>query len=144
MSSEQGSKVMTTEDARSVVRRYIDQVWNGGDVVALEELTVPDFTYSLAGQPPKDRTSMVGFLRETRTAFPDWRVEIDDLIVEGGLAAVRWHGKVTHRGPFRGIPATGRVIDVSGINVYRVSDGRIAAEWEQTDSLGMLMQLGVT
>ncbi len=134
---------MKTDDARSVVRRYVDRVWNGGDVVALEELTVPDFTYALGGQPPRDRTGMVQFLRETRAAFPDWRVEIDDLIVEGDLAAVRWHGKVTHAGPFRGISATGRVIDVSGINVYRVSNGRIAAEWEQTDSLGMLVQLGV-
>jgi steroid delta-isomerase-like uncharacterized protein len=132
-----------TEDARILVRRYIDRVWNGGDAAALEELTLPDFTYSLGGQPPRDRTGMAQFLRETRAAFPDWRVETDDLIVEGDLAAVRWHGRVTHTGPFRGVPATGRRIDVSGINVYRVSNGRIAAEWEQTDSLGMLLQLGV-
>ena len=54
-----------------------------------------------------------------------------------------WAGTVTHEGDFRGIPATGRRIQVSGINMYRVEDGRIGAEWEQMDSIGMLQQMGV-
>ncbi len=136
-------QAMTIDQVKQLVRRYIDEVWNRGDVAALEDLTTVGFEYRLGGQPARGRAAMAQFLAETRAAFPDWHVEIADLVVEGNLAAVRWHGQVTHAGPFRGIPATGRCIAVSGINLYHVSEGRIAAEWEQTDSLGMLQQMGV-
>lgn len=134
---------MSNPDIRQLVRRYIEEVWNRGDLAALEALTLPGFMYHLGGQPARDRDALAQFIRGTHVAFPAWRVEILDLIVEGNRAAVRWAGQVTHGGPFRGIPPTGRRIAVSGINVYEVSEGRIAAEWEQTDSLGMLQQMGV-
>jgi steroid delta-isomerase-like uncharacterized protein len=85
---------------------------------------------------------MLEFLKAVHAAFPDWRVRIEDMVVDGATAAVRWTGEVTHEGPFHGIPATGKRISVSGINLYRTQDGRIAQEWEQMDSLGMLAQLG--
>ncbi len=134
---------MSAEDVGRIVRRYIEDVWNRGDLAALDALTTPAFAYHLGGQPPRDRSAFGQFIRATHVAFPDWRVEILDIIVEGQRAAVRWSGRVTHEGPFRGIAPTGRTITVSGINVYEVTDGRIAVEWEQTDSLGMLQQLGV-
>lgn len=49
---------------------------------------------------------------------------------------------MTHQGPFYGLPPTGRQIKASGINIYRIVGGKVDAEWEQTDSLGMLQQLG--
>jgi len=134
---------MNATDTRDLIRRYVEDVWNRGDLAALEALTVPAFAYRLGGQPARDREALAQFIRGTHVAFPDWRVEILDLIVEDNRAAVRWSGQVTHLGPFRGVPPTGRRITVSGINVYEVSEGRIAVEWEQTDSLGMLQQLGV-
>lgn len=134
---------MSTTNVEQLVRRYVEEVWNRRDLAALEALTLPTFAYYLNGQPARDRTALGQFIRGTQTAFPDWRVEILDVIVEGDRAAVRWSGQVTHGGPFRGIPPTGRKIRVTGINVYEVSEGRIAVEWEQTDSLGMLQQLGV-
>jgi predicted ester cyclase len=56
--------------------------------------------------------------------------------------AVRWRGEATHLGAFQGLPPTGRRITVNGINLYRVHAGKVVEEWEQTDSLGMLRQLG--
>jgi steroid delta-isomerase-like uncharacterized protein len=134
---------MSRTSVGQLVRRYIEHVWNRGDLAAFEALTAPAFAYRLGGQPARDRAGFAEFIGATHAAFPDWRVEILDLIVVGNRAAVRWSGRVTHKGPFRGIPATGRVVTVSGINVYEVIEGRIAAEWEQTDSLGMLQQMGV-
>lgn len=78
-----------------------------------------------------------------RTAFPDWRVQIVEIIVEGNTVVIRWQGQVSHQGVFQGIPPTGKRVNVSGINIYHVTKGKIAAEWEQTDTLGMLQQLGV-
>ncbi len=134
---------MTPDEVKDLVRRYIDEVWNHANLAVLDELTAQNFVYHLGGQPARDRAAMVLFVRGTRTAFPDWHVEIADIVAESGSAAVRWHGLVTHGGPFRGLAPTGRRISVSGINVYRIVGGRIVAEWEQMDSLGMLQQLGV-
>ena len=166
-------------EPKDLVTTYIEDVWNQGNLTALADLTTPDFTYHLGGQPPRDRSAMAKFLAGTREAFPDWHVDIEDMVgqdsgdnpgdnrgedhgedfgenhgedrsarvgAETGdkpLVAVRWTGTVTHLGPFHGAPATGRRISVSGINVYRLRDGKIAQEWEQMDSLGMLAQLGL-
>ncbi len=133
---------MAIDELENVVRRYIEQIWNRGDLSALEDQTTRDFKYYLGGQPGRDRAAFGEFVAATRTAFPDWRVEIAEMISGDDAVAVRWHGRVTHLGPFRGMPATGRTITVTGINIYDVRDGRVAAEWEQMDSLGMLQQMG--
>ncbi len=134
---------MTDRDAPAIVKEYIDSVWNRGDIEALHRLTTPLFQYYLGGQPGRGHAEMVAFLSETRRAFPDWRVAISTILSEDNHVVVQWSGRVTHEGAFRGIPATGKQIDVSGINLYRIEDGKIAEEWEQMDSLGMLRQLGV-
>lgn len=133
---------MAKEESRNLVLKYIEEVWNAGNVRALEDLTVESFRYHLGGQPPRDRTAMAQFLEEVREAFPDWRVRIEEVVAEGTTVAVRWTGTVTHEGNFHGIPATGKQVSVSGINLYLIEGGKISQEWEQMDSLGMLQQLG--
>lgn len=135
---------MPRSAAIGLVREYIEAVWNRDDLEALERLTTPDFEYTLGGQPSRNRAAMAEFLSMTRKAFPDWRVDIADIVADDHSVAVRWEGAVTHGGPFYGIPPTGKKVKVSGISLYRVADGRIQAEWEQMDSLGMLGQLGIT
>lgn len=134
---------MSNEETRAVVLRYIDAVWNRGDMAAFAELTTPEFRYHLGGQPALDREGMRGFLTMVRVAFPDWRVEPAEVVAEADLVAVRWSGEVIHQGPFHGIPPTDRKIFVGGINLYKVAGGRVTTEWEQMDTLGMLRDLGV-
>lgn len=130
-------------DAEALVARYIEEVWNQGDLASLDALTAPGFEYRLGGQPPRDRAAFAEFLAQTRTAFPDWRVEPDHIIADPEGVAVRWHARATHRGRFHGILPTGRTIRVTGINLYAIEQGRIASEWEETDTLAILQQLGV-
>ncbi len=134
---------MSPAACRSLVATYIDRVWNAGDLAALDELTTPNFRYTLAGQPSINLAGMTQFLKLVRDGFPDWHVEIVALLCEGSLVAARWQGHATHQGEFRGLAATGRRIAVCGMNFYEIADEKIAAEWEQMDSLGMLQQLGV-
>jgi len=130
-------------DKKEIVLKYIEAVWNNADVSSLDDLTLETFRYHLAGQPPRNRTQMHQFINTVHTAFPDWRVEIRNIVAEGKSVAVRWEGMVSHLGEFQGIPPTGKQIVVSGINMYLIEDGKIAREWEQMDTIGMLMQLGV-
>ncbi len=126
----------------SLVKKYIEKCWNGADLHAFEEYAAPDFTYYLGSQTGKNIALMKEFLLAVHTAFPDWKVDIRDLVVASNSVAVRWDGLVTHKGVFLGIPPTGKQIKVYGMSFYRIMDGKIIEEWEQMDSLGMLMQLG--
>ena len=127
---------------REVIKQYIERIWNNCDIAALEEFTSGEFSYQLGGQPPRDINAMKEFIVSVHEAFPDWRVDIKDISAEEDLIAVRWEGKVTHKGPFHGIAPTGRQINVCGINIYKLQNEKILQEWEQMDSLGMLGQLG--
>jgi steroid delta-isomerase-like uncharacterized protein len=130
-------------NAQALVLEYLESVWNQGDAKAFEALTTPDFVYYLGGQPTRGRSEMMQFLEMVRSAFPDWRVEVVECIADNNRVAVRWRGEVTHLGAFHGIPPSGKRISVSGINIYHVVNGKITAEWEQMDSLGMLGQIGM-
>jgi steroid delta-isomerase-like uncharacterized protein len=134
---------MSINDPKHLISKYIEDVWNKADLGVLENLTNGTFTYHLGGQPPRDISAMRKFLQDVHMAFPDWRVEIQDIVVEDNLVAVRWSGKATHNGIFHGVPPTGEQISVCGMNMYRIENGKISLEWEQMDSLGMLQQLGI-
>lgn len=133
---------MENSDTKALVIDYIEAIWNRSDPDSLERLTAPSFAYRLGEQPARDRASMRQFLEGLRAAFPDWHVEIVELVAEHETVAVRWSATATHHGAFHGIAPTGRRIRVSGINMYRVAAGAITEEWEQMDSLGLLRQLG--
>ena len=83
------------------------------------------------------------FMGEFRSAFPDFHTTIEDQIAEGDRVATRWTMRGTHEGEFRGIPATGNQISVTGIGIFRFSDGKVVESWDNFDQLGMMQQLGV-
>ncbi|MFO7635668.1 MAG: ester cyclase [Caldilinea sp.] len=76
-------------------------------------------------------------------AFPHYEMLAEDLIAEDDRVVVRFKIRGTHQGDFMGIPATGRPIDVPGIIIYRIADGRIVEHWMETDAMSMMQQLGV-
>lgn len=84
-----------------------------------------------------------GFYDAVWGAFPDARLEIEDVVSEGDRVACRYAMKATHQGPFQGIPATGRQITLTGITILRLVNGRCVERWNQADFLGLMQQLGV-
>ncbi len=77
--------------------------------------------------------------------FSDVRSTIDDMLVDGEAAVIRWTWEGTHSGtsPSLGIPATGKRVRFVGCSVYYFREGKIAEQWEYGDMLGLLQQLGV-
>ena len=76
-------------------------------------------------------------------AFPDGRVEVVDQVAEEDRVAVRWSFVGTHEGPLDSLPATGRKVELDGISIHRIEDGRVAETWEASNTLLFLQQLGV-
>ena len=71
------------------------------------------------------------------------RFTVEEMIAEGDRVVVRWTGSGTHVGAFMGIPPTGRSFTISGIDIYRMADGKMAEHWHVVDQLALLGQLGL-
>jgi steroid delta-isomerase-like uncharacterized protein len=78
-----------------------------------------------------------------RLAFPDLKMNIDLIVAENDLVAVRWTATGTNSGTGNGLPATGKSVKVSGQATFRLVDGKIAEEWATGDTLGIMRQLGL-
>ncbi len=133
---------MSVEANKDQTRQIIDQGWNKGIMDALDDLISPDFVSHTASNPNETRDGFKQRVQMVRTAFPDWEMTADEMLGEGDRVVTRWRARGTHRGSFRGIPATGKKIEVTGIAIDRVLDGKRVEGWVEWDMLGLLQQLG--
>jgi steroid delta-isomerase-like uncharacterized protein len=133
---------VTAEVNKGILRRALD-VWNSGDLAALDGLFAPGVVMHLRGRP--DVTGLDAYrayLVALRAAFPDQQWLPEDLIAEGDRVVLLWTLRGSHRGELMGTAPTGREVTVTGISAYRVADGKVAEIWVQSDTLGLLQQLG--
>jgi steroid delta-isomerase-like uncharacterized protein len=127
---------------RALVRRFIEDFWAGGDLSRVEEFLAPDYIEHnlLPGQEP----GLEGYKRRflaLRAAFPDVHITIDDVLAEADRVMARVTIEGTHLGPFLGQPASGRVVRMAAINIYRVANDRIAERWGVQDLYGLMRQI---
>jgi len=134
------------DDALSVTRRLFEEVVNHGRLDLIDELVAEDAVEheELPIASGEMRTDLRMWLTELRHAFPDYHVEVQDVIAEDDKVVARERITGTNVGPLMGIPPTGRPICVAGIDIVRVADGRIVEHWGMTDSQTMARQLGFT
>ena len=127
----------------AVVRRAFDEIAQGNLDVA-DEIIAPEYVrHDLAGGPDAHGPDGVKrLIAGLRTAFPDIKTTIEDIFADGEKVVVRFSVRGTHSGPFMGIAPTGREAIWCGVNIYRVSGGRIRETWQLADGLGILRQLG--
>lgn len=134
---------MTTEQNKAVIRRLNDEFWNKGNVSVVDDVVAADFVdHDTPGKAP-GREGLKQFIIPFRDAFSDIQSTVEDLIGEGDKITWRWTFRGTHSGPVMGIPATGKVITLTGITIDRIAGGQIVERWNQMDAMGMLQQLGV-
>jgi len=133
---------VSTEVNRAVVRRLMNEAYTNPGVH--DELVAEDYVGHFPPNPTlHGPEGLKRFNAQAVTAFPDVHASIEDLVAEGDEVVVRWTLRGTHEGELRGgIPATGRRVEVSGITISRIRDGRLVENWGNYDLLGMLQQLG--
>ena len=133
-----------TMDHATTLRRFYDLI-NAGDVDGFGELLADDFveheeTPGLA--PTKE--GVKAFFRMYIAAFPNLRMDPEDVLASGDKVVARVRATGTHEGEFMGMPATGKSIDVQAIDIVRFGDDGLAREhWGVFDVMGMMQQLGV-
>jgi predicted ester cyclase len=135
----------TTLDAnRRLVERYFGEVWNGGDVDALDELLDPAYVNHTPSvpNPPPGPDGLKPIVLAIRTGFPDLHYAIEELVVTEERVVARVTMTGTHQGSLFGLAPTGRRVRVNQINIERVQGGRIVEHWRVTDELTLMRQLG--
>ena len=131
------------ERNRAIARSIFEVGLNGGDPDVIARITAPDFIDHDIHVPtgltgPEDlRQALIAI----RTGFPDIHVTVEQTLAEGEWVATRntWRG--THLGPFNGIRATGRKIEITGIVLWRIVGGLIKERRATLDTLSLMRQL---
>jgi steroid delta-isomerase-like uncharacterized protein len=97
-------------------------------------------TAALLDQYVNDR-ALKEHIFEAEAAFPEYVLDVHQIVSEGDIVAVRASFNGTHRHPFAGVPATGKTVSVPLMIFYRVAEGRIQEHWMQMDSQSLMSQL---
>lgn len=136
MSSRPSSTASSVADGKTLVRRYLDDVFSGGNLAAMDEY--------LAGDEFKQ--GVAELVSRWRTAFSDFRLDVDDVVAEGDRVVTVEIMSGTHDGVYQSrigpIDATGREVKWSRIAVRYLKDGRFVDGFWEEDDLGLLQQLG--
>lgn len=135
---------MPAEENKAVIRRLVEEAWNKGNLDVLGEIIAPNHVHHDRATPglhtgPEGERQLI---TTYRAAFPDMQLRLDDLVAEGDKVVHRWTVRATHQGPLMGIPPTGKRIEVAGISIDRLANGKIVESWVAWDSLGLLQQFG--
>lgn len=134
---------MSTEENKALVQRML-HMFVSGDVSTLDQFITPNWVNHDPSLPPLQ--GYEGFKQLVmlfRSAFPDMQVEFEDMLAEGDKVAGRFRLRGTNTGSFRGIPPTGKAVDITATGIIRVVDGKVTDNWVNVDALGLMQQLGV-
>jgi steroid delta-isomerase-like uncharacterized protein len=137
---------MPQADPASLLRRWFDEIWNQGRIETVDELLTEDAV--MWGTRRPDQSSRGGaefkeFYHRQRSATPDVRIHLDQVVQEGDTAFARWTVTATHTGDGLGISPTNREIKLSGMSACRVREGKIVEAWNLWDQIGLARQLGL-
>jgi steroid delta-isomerase-like uncharacterized protein len=126
---------------KETVRRWIEEVWTTGDAALIDDLMAEDMVdhNPIPGLPP-GREARKQILGMFHAAF-DVKMSLDLLLEDGDYVIDRWTATLTHKGEFMGLPATGKTAQLTGIDISRLADGKIAESWHQEDVAGLMQQL---
>ncbi|MDQ0617252.1 ester cyclase [Arthrobacter globiformis] len=130
---------------QGLIKRFYDEVLTGGNLSLLDEMVmddVVDHEEGIPGQPP-GKEGMRFYVNAVRAAFPDLAVKTSEpALADGNLEAAQTVLTGTHQGDFAGVPATGKSVEFSGIDIIRVQDGKVAEHWGSTDTMSLMQQIG--
>lgn len=135
---------MSAEENKALVRRALEEHFNQGNLDLAEEIFAPDYVNHDPATPdfgsgPEAANQAA---RLYRGAFPDAQITVEDQIAEGDKVATRWSARGTHQGELAGVPASGNRVEITGIQIDRIAEGKIAEGWINYDAMGMMQQIG--
>jgi steroid delta-isomerase-like uncharacterized protein len=132
------------ERNKRVALRVWRDVWNKGDLAAIDEIISDNYAGKIPAQPDlvRGKDGFRKLMRLYRTAMPDVNLQVRDVLAEGDRVVAYWTASGTNTGRFGAMAPSYRRIAVDGVSIFRLVDGLIVQEWEVFDTLGFMQQLG--
>ncbi len=133
---------MAAEENKALVRRVFEQGINAQDDAAIRETIAKDYVNHDMPAPSPGSEGFRQVIGMFRAAFPDMRVNLEDVLADGDKVVTRGFFTGTHQGDFMGVPASGASIRVSYIDMWRIADGKAVENWVRLDMLSLMQQIG--
>ena len=131
--------VVRGQENKAVARRYLEEVVSKGNLAVVDELVATNYVgHSTVAPEVKGPEGLKQRITQLRTAFPDIKFTIDDLVAEGDKVATRTTFRGTHKGDFMGVAPTGKAVTVTGIGILHIANGKIQEGWLNTDLMHQL------
>ncbi|HOY94800.1 MAG TPA: ester cyclase [Catalimonadaceae bacterium] len=107
----------------------------------LDSLLDDNFVYRGDGYT-FSKNQYIGFMQSMRSAFSNFEMYLDNTVEEGDMVSIRFVSKAVNTGKFMGAPATKKNLEVNGIFMRKIKNGKVMEEWQTTDLLGTMTQIG--
>ena len=134
-------------DNKALINRWFEEVWNKGRADAIDEMLAPDgVVHGLADVADETLRGPEGFrpfFQKFRESFPDIEVIVEDTVSEGDKVAARCRVRATHQGDSMGVAATNQPVELTGIAIVRIENGKIVEAWNNFDFLRLFQQIGM-
>ena len=133
------------ERNKAIVRRCIDEVWNGGDMGVIAEIVDPSFRRHHERNQDQDAHGLEGFtawVREVRNGMPDLKVSIVLMVAENDRVMVHLQCSGTHQGALKGVAASNTPLAFTMTAIVRLAEEKLRECWAIADTLGILQRLG--
>ena len=134
---------MSIEENKSIVRRFFEVGPSRGDLDAANELLAPGFVLHVPLPCSPGVRGIDEVVSACRAAFQDLDVTVEDMVAEKDMVAARFTARGVHNGAFMGLPPTGKPITMTGMEIFRLENGKIAELWGEANLLGLMQQLGI-
>lgn len=131
-----------SEQNKAIARRIFEEIETQGNLDAADEVFSRDVVAHMPVGDMHGPASMKQFVASLHNGFPDLHSTVEDQVAEDDRVMTRFRARGTHHGEFMGVPASGNQIDIAGIIVSRVANGKIVEQWSVPDLLSLLQQIG--
>ncbi len=134
---------MSTAENKVFAYRILEEIFSQGNLSNMEELFSPEMVIHDPDKELRGLEQVKQGIMRLRMAFPDLHYTAEDMIAEEDKVVIRFTGRGTHRGEFRGVPPTDKDMTYTGIMILRFVEKKAVEYWAVSDALGIYRQLGV-
>ena len=127
------------ERNKTLIRSFIQEIFNEHNLSSIEKYFGKE-TVEGSPQAGKGGEGFKLMLTEFFKAFPDWRANIEHIVAENNLVMIFLYGNGTHKGDFRGVPPTNRLVNIRSADLYKIENEIITGHWDVVDQLNLLKQ----
>jgi len=134
---------MSLEEKKTIARRCLEAI-SEKDFSVIDQLYDPGYVRHDPDSPQvRNREEYRKYLQGLCTVFPDLHFTVDDVFAENDQVVCRFSITGTHAYPWRGLPATGKSVALTGINISKITENKVVEDWFNTDIFSLALQLGL-